>query len=77
MRLLHVANAYFLRDYNTYLSEAELRGYYAWGGDSDVCQWETHWSVPEPSPEIKGDFVKWDKTKLAGLTRLELVVDVL
>ena len=29
--LLHVANAHFQRDYNTYLSEAELHGYYAWG----------------------------------------------
>lgn len=28
---LYVTNAYFLRDYNTYLSEAEPRGYYAWG----------------------------------------------
>lgn len=31
LRLLHVANAHFQRDYNTYLSEAELHGYYAWG----------------------------------------------
>lgn len=31
LRLLHVANAHSQRDYNTYLSEAELHGYYVWG----------------------------------------------
>ena len=47
------------------------------GDDSEVCQWGTHCRVPEPSPEITGDFLKWDKTRLAGLTRLEPAVDVL
>lgn len=77
MRLLHVANAYFQRDYNTYLSEAELHGYYAWGTTQKSASRETHWREYEPSPEIRGDFLKWDMTRLAGLTRLELVVDVL
>lgn len=46
LRLLHVANAHFQRDYNTYLSEAELHGYYAWGrlrslpvGNTLQCAW--------------------------------------
>lgn len=47
------------------------------GDNSEVCQWGTHSSVPEPSTEIRGDFLKWDKTRLAGLTRLEPGVDVL
>lgn len=47
------------------------------GDNSVVCQWGTHCSVPEPSTEIRGDFLKWDKTRLAGLTRLEPAVDVL
>ena len=33
--------------------------------------------APEPSPEIRGDFLKWDTTKLAGVTRLKPAADLL
>ena len=63
------------------LQHISVRSRIAWilymGDDSEVCQWGTHCSVPEPSPEIRGDFLKWDKSRLAGLTRLEPAVYVL
>lgn len=40
------------------------------GGDSEVCQWGTHCSAPEPSPEISGDLLKWDTTRLAGVDQV-------